>query len=142
LQALAVPSVPTGSVPNAGSNIIGRYENWPAPPSGETCNARQRLVPLAPGTHCSWVSCPRGLHFGAFPAATEPGIDIFKASRMSGLEFELFVRDRLVEKGYAKARIETTPVSGDYGADLIVRQDQKLKVIVIQCKRSASAVGV
>ena len=61
---------------------------------------------------------------------------------MTGMEFEIFVRDRLVEKGYAKARIETTPPSGDYGADLIVRQDEKPKVIVIQCKRSANAVGV
>jgi restriction system protein len=59
-------------------------------------------------------------------------------SKMSGREFELFVRERLRERGYLN--IETTPESRDMGADLIVRQNGK--VIVIQCKRYAGAVGL
>lgn len=57
---------------------------------------------------------------------------------MSGKHFELFVRDRLIARGYAN--IETTRGSGDMGADLIVRQNGR--VIVIQCKRYAGAVGL
>lgn len=57
---------------------------------------------------------------------------------MSGKDFELFVRDRLMARGYAN--IETTRGSGDMGADLIVRQNGK--VIVIQCKRYIGSVGL
>jgi restriction system protein len=57
---------------------------------------------------------------------------------MTGREFELFVRDQLLQRGYRN--VETTPASGDMGADLVVRQNGQ--VIVIQCKRCSSAVGV
>lgn len=57
---------------------------------------------------------------------------------MSGEQFELFVRDQLVQKGYSN--VETTPRSGDMGADLLVSQNGK--TIVIQCKRCSSPVGV
>lgn len=109
-------------------------------PSTETCNACQQRIPLATGASCGWVTCPRGLHVGAVALANPNDIPPSNSPRMSGLEFEAFVRDRLIEKGYTT--IETTRASGDFGADLIVRQDQKPRVIVIQCKRSASAVGV
>jgi restriction system protein len=59
---------------------------------------------------------------------------------MSGVDFELFVRDCLLAKGYTK--VETTRKSGDFGADLIILQDQAPKKIVIQCKRSVGTVGV
>lgn len=45
-----------------------------------------------------------------------------------------------MKTGYS--RVETTPKSGDYGADLIIRQEQKPRVIVIQCKHSAHPVGL
>jgi restriction system protein len=57
---------------------------------------------------------------------------------MTGKEFELFVRNQLVQRGYQN--VDTTPDSGDMGADLVVRQNGK--VIVIQCKRCSSPVGV
>jgi restriction system protein len=80
------------------------------------------------------VKLPKGLYLE--PNASE------KATKrhMSGLEFEVFVRHCLIKNGYP--HVETTPSSGDYGADLIVRQNEKPRVIAIQCKRSATPVGV
>jgi HJR/Mrr/RecB family endonuclease len=58
---------------------------------------------------------------------------------MSGREFEIYVRDQLMrQEGYAS--VEMTRESGDMGADLVVRHNSKL--IVIQCKRYLSAVGL
>jgi restriction system protein len=60
-------------------------------------------------------------------------------ARMSGKEFELYVRDQLMRlEGYAN--VEMTRESGDMGADLVVRHNGK--IIVIQCKRYAGAVGL
>jgi restriction system protein len=59
-------------------------------------------------------------------------------ARMSGREFELFVRDKLEAQGYKE--IDITPASRDMGADLIIRQQGRK--IVVQCKRCAGVVGV
>lgn len=55
---------------------------------------------------------------------------------MDGIEFERLVADKLRLVG---AEVSLTPASGDHGADLIVRFNTKL--IVVQCKRSASTIG-
>ncbi|MEO8052352.1 MAG: restriction endonuclease [Acidobacteriota bacterium] len=59
-------------------------------------------------------------------------------SQMSGQEFELLVKSLLARHGYVS--IEMTPGSGDMGADLVVRHNER--VIVIQCKRYSGAVGL
>lgn len=56
--------------------------------------------------------------------------------KMTGIEFESFVKDFLVHKG---AQCEMTPASGDYGADIIANISGKR--IAIQCKRYKDRVG-
>lgn len=55
---------------------------------------------------------------------------------MTGVEFENYVKDLLTVKG---CFCETTPVSGDYGVDLIAHISGKK--IAIQCKRYKDMVG-
>jgi restriction system protein len=57
---------------------------------------------------------------------------------MSGQEFELFVQDQLLRKAFES--VNTTPGSGDMGADLIIHHEGKK--IVVQCKRSSNPVGL
>ncbi len=59
-------------------------------------------------------------------------------STMGGVEFEHFVRDLLLKQGYDD--VQSTPVTGDMGADLIVYQGKTR--IVVQCKRYGAPVGV
>lgn len=56
---------------------------------------------------------------------------------MSGLEFEYYLEALFHKKGY---RSMVTKGSHDFGADLIMKSDQKK--IVIQAKRSKTRVGV
>lgn len=42
---------------------------------------------------------------------------IEKVDRMNGQEFEIFMEDYFIKKGY---KVERTPLSGDYGVDLII----------------------
>jgi restriction system protein len=56
---------------------------------------------------------------------------------MTGTEFEDYVAARLCRAGW---RVTFTPVSGDYGVDLIAEKDGKS--VAIQCKRHGNSVGV
>jgi len=56
---------------------------------------------------------------------------------LSGVEFEGFLAGLFRAQGYA---FESTPVSGDYGADLILSKDGQR--IAVQAKRYAGSVGV
>lgn len=57
--------------------------------------------------------------------------------KMSGIEFENFLKVHYQKLGYAA---ETTAVTGDYGADLILRKNNEK--IVAQAKRYNAKVGI
>lgn len=67
--------------------------------------------------------------FGATQAA--------ELDRLSGTEFEEFLAGLFRAQGYAA---ELTPVTGDYGADLILSKDGQR--IAVQAKRFVGSVGV
>ncbi|MFL5255930.1 MAG: restriction endonuclease [Rhodopila sp.] len=56
---------------------------------------------------------------------------------MGGIAFEVEVQDRFRSLGW---RVERTPVTGDYGADLVARLDGE--IVVVQCKDYGSPAGV
>ena len=56
---------------------------------------------------------------------------------MNEVEFEEYLGALFAGQGY---RVEYTPASGDYGADLILNKGQD--VIVVQAKRYRSTVGL
>ncbi|MFM7592483.1 MAG: restriction endonuclease, partial [Isosphaeraceae bacterium] len=62
---------------------------------------------------------------------------IKEVDEMDGLEFELFIADIFKLKGYT---IETTPVSGDFGVDLILNKNSIKSAL--QAKRYTGNVGV
>jgi len=57
---------------------------------------------------------------------------------LTGPEFELAIALYLRTVGFEK--VETTPASGDFGADLLISHGRKK--IVVQCKRWSATVGV
>lgn len=57
-------------------------------------------------------------------------------ANMSGQDFEKLIKQRFESLGFAT---KLTPVTGDQGIDLILEKEEKL--IVVQCKRSATAIG-
>lgn len=57
--------------------------------------------------------------------------------RMSGAEFENHLAEYFAACGY---RIETTPTTGDFGADLVLRS--RTECIVVQAKRWNSRIGI
>lgn len=59
-----------------------------------------------------------------------------KIDKMSGEEFEQYLKKRFEKMGY---KVTTTPASGDYGADLIC--ENKDGTIVVQAKRYEGNVG-
>jgi restriction system protein len=59
-----------------------------------------------------------------------------RISNMTGVEFERYIKDLFASKGI---KCETTPLSGDYGVDLIAHINSKK--IAIQCKRYKDSVG-
>lgn len=63
------------------------------------------------------------------------GIDI--VDKMTGEEFEKFLLVHFEKLGY---KVELTPTTNDYGADLILKKDKEK--IVVQAKRWASKVGI
>jgi restriction system protein len=63
------------------------------------------------------------------------GIDII--DKMEGEEFEVFLLKHFKRKGYNG---KTTPLTNDYGADLVLFKDGK--TIVVQVKRWSNAVGI
>lgn len=62
------------------------------------------------------------------------GMDI--VDKMTGEEFEKFLLVHFERLGY---KVELTPKTGDYGADLILKKECK---IVVQAKRWTSRVGI
>lgn len=59
-------------------------------------------------------------------------------SELSGVDFELLLSERFRALGF---QVESTPVTGDYGADLVVENANGTRFI-IQCKRFASKVNL
>jgi restriction system protein len=57
--------------------------------------------------------------------------------KMDGIQFEHYLKLLFSSKGY---KVEVTRASGDYGADLVLRKDNKK--IVVQAKRHTKNVGV
>lgn len=62
---------------------------------------------------------------------------ILDIDRMSGYDFEEYLRSFLKSKGY---KVKPTPASGDYGADLILSNSNKR--VVVQAKRYSNKVGI
>lgn len=63
--------------------------------------------------------------------------DIADVDRMSGEEFERFLGELFKGRGF---KVSYTAKSGDYGADLILKDGQD--VIAVQAKRYSGSVGV
>lgn len=59
-----------------------------------------------------------------------------RIDKMSGEEFEVYLKTFFEKKGYT---VELTPLSNDYGADLVC--SKKEEVIVVQAKRYEGNVG-
>ncbi|WP_391560712.1 restriction endonuclease [Robertmurraya sp.] len=62
---------------------------------------------------------------------------IKEIDQMSGIEFEKFLIDFFRDKGYL---VTSTPVTGDFGADLILEHHQVK--IAVQAKRYSHSVGI
>lgn len=56
---------------------------------------------------------------------------------MTGIEFEYFLYYKFRQRKY---KVKTTPITGDYGADLILKKGKEK--IVVQAKRYQSDVGI
>lgn len=69
---------------------------------------------------------------------TTCAIDFSKINELSGIEFENLVMDKFLELGF---KVNSTPKSGDYGADLIIENSEGTR-IVVQCKRFKSKVNL
>ncbi|WP_156153580.1 restriction endonuclease [Domibacillus robiginosus] len=65
----------------------------------------------------------------------QAGLD--EIDRMPGVQFEQYLGALFKDKGY---KVQYTPTTGDYGADLLLRKENR--TIAIQAKRYRSAVGV
>lgn len=63
---------------------------------------------------------------------------IDKIDQLDGISFEKFLGYHLMEKGY---KVRYTPMTADYGADLILMAPKNVK-IVVQAKRWNSHVGI
>ncbi|GFR38150.1 hypothetical protein PRECH8_14460 [Insulibacter thermoxylanivorax] len=62
---------------------------------------------------------------------------IHDIDKMDGIQFEHYLKLLFSAQGY---KVEVTRAAGDYGADLILRKDNKK--IVVQAKRYAKNVGI
>ncbi len=69
------------------------------------------------------------LHYGS--------LHIDELKKLSGTEFEDYLAELFKSHGY---QVQTTPSTGDYGADLILHKDQQL--IAVQAKCYSGSVGV
>lgn len=65
-------------------------------------------------------------------------IDSSKVNELSGVEFENLIIDKFSSLGF---KVESTPKTGDFGADLIVVNNEGSRIIV-QCKRFKSKVNL
>lgn len=62
---------------------------------------------------------------------------ILEVDKMTGIQFEKFLMLRYRSKGYI---VKETPISGDFGADLVLHKDSRK--IVVQAKRYSKTVGL
>lgn len=62
---------------------------------------------------------------------------IYQIDTMTGIEFENLLKYHFSNLGY---KVKTTPTSSDYGADLILKNDESK--IVVQAKRYKNKVGI
>ncbi|MEH7524764.1 restriction endonuclease [Bacillus sp. JJ1503] len=62
---------------------------------------------------------------------------IVEIDKMGGIQFEYYLKELFINQGY---KVEVTSASGDFGADLILKKDNKK--IVVQAKRFSKNVGV
>ncbi len=69
---------------------------------------------------------------------TSSNLDIAAVDQMSGTEFEQLIASQFERLSF---KVETTPATGDYGADLIVVTPNETRVSV-QCKRFKSKVNL
>ena len=69
---------------------------------------------------------------------SELSIDFGKVEELSGIEFENLLLDKFISLGF---KVEPTPKTGDYGADLIVENNDGSRII-FQCKRFKSKVNL
>lgn len=60
-----------------------------------------------------------------------------KIDQMTGVEFEDYLMYQFRKKGY---RVKTTPVSGDFGADLLIKKGRV--ECIVQAKRYSGSVGI
>lgn len=60
-----------------------------------------------------------------------------KIDQMDGVKFEEYLMYQFKKKGY---RVQMTPISGDFGADLILKKRRKR--YVVQAKRYSGSVGI
>ncbi len=60
-----------------------------------------------------------------------------KIDQMDGVKFEEYLMYQFKKKGY---RVQMTPISGDFGADLVLKR--RRKKYVIQAKRYSGSVGI
>ena len=65
-------------------------------------------------------------------------IDFSKVDELSGVEFENLLMDKFTAMGF---KVQSTPKTGDFGADLIVENSEGSRIIV-QCKRFKSKVNL
>ena len=65
-------------------------------------------------------------------------IDFSKVDELSGVEFENLLLDKFAAMGF---KAESTPKTGDFGADLIVENKEGTRIIV-QCKRFKTKVNL
>lgn len=62
---------------------------------------------------------------------------IYAVDQMSGEDFERFLGELFKKRGY---KVSYTATSGDYGADLVLKDGKN--IIVVQAKRYSGSVGV
>ncbi len=90
---------------------------------------------IAKGT-AAWSGITRALLAALHAEGPGPGDEIDDADVISGEHYETLCRALLEAEGW---RVDTTPASGDQGADLIASRAGRR--IVIQCKFHARPVG-
>lgn len=91
---------------------------------------------------CVWAGCINKSPDGQSAVKQdirEPAIPDVDVDQLTGKEYERYVGEKLCRLGYTLIRY--TPDSGDYGADIIMKNPDGEKSC-IQCKRYKKSVGV
>ncbi len=120
LGLLATNAVKTGDLQHANKLIVKLIENEP-------------YHPLIPALQAEIKRLEQRHRLKATFS-----IDFSKLDELSGVEFENLLMDKFAAMGF---KIESTPTTGDFGADLIVENNEGSRIIV-QCKRFKSKVNL